>query len=70
MVGGGWLWMTWPCGPVANGSIRQEFDFPSPPVDADVVMILAHQQAVFDAGGAAVFLVGDVVDVEGDALAV
>ena len=27
------------------------------------MVVLAHQQAVFDAGGAAVFFVGDVVDV-------
>ena len=47
----------------ADGSVGEEFDFPSPPVDADVVVVLAEQDAVFDAGGAAVFFVFDVVDV-------
>jgi len=47
----------------AGGSVGQEFDFPFPPVDADVVVVLAEQDGCFDAGGAAVFLVLDVVDV-------
>jgi hypothetical protein len=46
-----------------EGSVGQAFDFPSPAVDADVVVVLAGEHAVVDAGGAAVFFVGDVVDV-------
>ena len=47
----------------AGGSVGEEFEFPAVAVDADFVVVLAEQGAVFDAGGAAVFLVGDVVDV-------
>src|SRR5580698_9099942 len=47
----------------AEASVGEAFDFPSPPVDADVVVVLAGDHAVVDAGGAAVFFVFDVVDV-------
>src|SRR5450756_2022683 len=50
--------------PVGAGrSVGQEFDFPAPTVDADVMMILTQQHAVLDAGGAAVLQVPDVMHV-------
>jgi hypothetical protein len=49
-----------------EGSVGEAFDFPSPPVDSDVVVVVAGEHAVVDAGGSAVVFVGDVVDV-GDA---
>jgi hypothetical protein len=47
----------------AEGSVGQAFDLPSPAVNTDVMVVLACQHAVVHAGGAAVFLVLDVVDV-------
>ena len=46
-----------------DGPVGQEFDFPSTPVNADVMMELAQEQALGDAGGSTVLLVPDVVDV-------
>ena len=47
----------------AEGSVGEALDFPSPAVDADVVVVVAGEHAVVDAGGPAVVFVGDVVDV-------
>src|ERR1700691_5021334 len=40
-----------------DGSVGQEFGFPSLPVDADVVVVLAEKGALLGGGGGAVFAV-------------
>src|ERR1700730_4606354 len=47
-----------PCG---GGAVRVQHDRPAPPVDDNLVVERAEQDAVLDAGLAAVGLLGDVV---------
>ncbi len=46
-----------------GGAVGVQDDLPAPPVDADVVVELAHENTIADTGVAAVFLMVDVVDV-------
>ena len=64
MVGGGWLWMIWPWGPVARRvpSGRSSIFHPQRWMQMSW-WYWQSEHAVVDAGGAAVFFVFDVVDV-------
>jgi hypothetical protein len=65
-VGGGGSVAAQDLAPGSGGpdrSVGQEFDFPSPPVNADIMVELAEQNAVLDAGRAAVLLPPDMMHV-------
>src|SRR5579859_1131303 len=51
--------------PRGGGAVRVQDEGPAPAVDDDLVVEEAQKNAVFDAGGAAVGLVADVVDLAG-----
>ena len=51
--------------PGGGGAVGVQDQRPAPSVDDDLMMKPAQQHAVLDAGGAAVFLVPDVVDFAG-----
>src|SRR5579859_6737616 len=48
--------------PGGGGAVGVQDELPSPAVDDHLMMVKTEQNAVFDAGGAAVGLVPDVVD--------